>query len=105
FLNGDCSGAPIANSGSVGPLDSTGHFDATAFAFTVNTASLRAFKAHYEGDAEYDPSVGPCEPLRVVDAKISISPNGVNRVGATHTFTAHVDVNDGTGFVNATDGT
>jgi hypothetical protein len=44
---------------------------------------------------------------RFVDANIQISPNGVNRVGATHTFTAHVNVNDGLGggFVNAPDGT
>ena len=41
----------------------------------------------------------------MVDANISITPNGVNRVGDTHTFTAHVNVNDGTGFVNAPDGT
>jgi hypothetical protein len=40
-----------------------------------------------------------------VDAKISITPNGTNAVGATHTFTAHVDVNPGTGFVSAPAGT
>ena len=51
------------------------------------------------------PSDGACEPLQVVDANIQITPNGVNRVGQTHTFTAHVNVNDGTGFVNAPDGT
>ena len=53
FLNGTCAGAPAANSGSVGPLDGTGHFDATGFAFTVNAAGFRAFRAHYEGDATY----------------------------------------------------
>ncbi len=42
-----------------------------------------------------------------VDANIQITPNGVNRVGEPHTFTAHVNVNtgDGNGFVNAPDGT
>jgi hypothetical protein len=40
-----------------------------------------------------------------VDAKISITPNGVNEVNHAHTFTGHVDVNPGTGFVNAAAGT
>ena len=42
-----------------------------------------------------------------VDANIQITPNGVNRVGQTHTFTAHVNINagDGNGFVNAPNGT
>ena len=101
FLNGDCSGAPAQNSGPVGPLSAAGQFDATAFAFPVNAAGFFAFRAHYLGDPTYNPSDGLCEPLRVVDANIQISPNGVNRVGATHTFTAHVNVNDGTGFVPA----
>src|SRR4029079_4209562 len=57
------------------------------------------------GDATYTPSDGPCEPLRVVDANIQVTPPGINPVGATHTFTGHVNVNDGTGFVNAPDGT
>ena len=71
----------------------------------MNSAGFRAFRAHYEGDATYLPSDGACEPLQVVDANIQITPNGVNRVGQTHTFTAHVNVNDGNGFVNAPDGT
>jgi hypothetical protein len=42
-----------------------------------------------------------------VDAKISITPqSAINPVTATHTFTAHVDIDTGTGtFVNAPDGT
>ncbi len=64
FLNGTCTGAPAANSGSIGPL-SAGQFDATGFSFTVNTAGMRAFKAHYEGDALYAASDGACEPLSV----------------------------------------
>src|SRR5450759_1202396 len=31
FTNNTCAGAPAASSGSVGPLDATGHFDATGF--------------------------------------------------------------------------
>jgi len=103
FLNGTCTGTPVTNSGAI-PLTANGTVDATGFAFTVTTG-MRAFQAHYEGDATYLPSNGACEPLRVVDANIQITPTATNRVGATHTFTAHVNVNDGTGSVPAPDGT
>ena len=108
FLNGDCSGAPAVNSGSVGPLAPSGGsnaaFDATAFSFTVNTAGMRAFRGHYLGDPgnpAYSPSDGPCEPLNVVDARIFVTPDGVNHIGVLHTLTGHVQVNDGTGWVDA----
>ena len=41
------------------------------------------------------------------DANIQITPNGTNRVGDPHTFTAHVnaDLGEGGGFQNAPDGT
>jgi hypothetical protein len=106
FLNGTCAGAPAVNSGSVGPLTAGGTFDATAFNFTVNSAGARAFKAHYEGDGTYTGSDGPCEALAVVDANIQITPaTAVNPVGTNHTLTGHVNVNPGTGFVNAPAGT
>jgi RTX calcium-binding nonapeptide repeat (4 copies) len=105
FLNGTCVGSRAASSGSIGPLSPSGQFDGVGFAFTVNSAGFRGFMAHYEGDASYGPSDGACESLRVVDANIQITPNGVNRVGQPHTFMGHVNVNDGTGFVNAPDGT
>ena len=106
FLNGDCSGAPVASSGSLGPLDASGQFDATAFSFTVNTPGMRAFRASYLGSGAYLPSTGACEPLQVVDANIQISPlQATNPVGTNHTLTGHVNVNSGSGFVNAPDGT
>lgn len=43
--------------------------------------------------------------VNVVDAKISITPNGTNEINHKHIFTGHVDVNTGSGFVNAPDGT
>ena len=73
FLNGDCSGAPAVIGGPFG-LDAAGQVDATGFAFTVNTAGSRAFRAHYLGDPTYVGSDGACEPLRVVDANIQITP-------------------------------
>ena len=87
------------------PLGAAGTVDVTAFSFTVNTpAAARSWRTTL-GDALYLASDGPCEPLQVVDANVSITPNGTNPVGTTHTFTGHVNVNDGTGFVNAPAGT
>ena len=105
FLNGTCTGAAAANSGSIGPLNASGQLDATGFAFTVNSPGFRSFKAHYEGDSLYNSSDGDCEPLRVVDANVQITPDAINPVGTNHVFTGHVNVNDGTGFTNAPDGT
>ncbi len=44
---------------------------------------------------------------RFVDARINISPDGVNSIGESHTFTVKVETDDGTGsgFTDATDGT
>src|SRR5262249_55117874 len=96
FTNGTCSGNPAANSGNE-TLDANGQVDATNFPQGPLSAGMYGFEAHYLGDATYNPSDGTCEPLQIVDANISITPNGVNRVGQTHPFTAHVNVNDGTG--------
>ena len=74
FTNGDCSGTPAANSGNV-TLDANGLADSTAFARGPLGAGTYAFRAHYLGDATYNPSDGPCEPLRVVDANIQIGPS------------------------------
>ncbi len=40
-----------------------------------------------------------------VSAKISITPDGTNEINHKHIFTAHVDVDNGSGFANAPDGT
>jgi uncharacterized repeat protein (TIGR01451 family) len=105
FTNGTCSGAPQSNSGNVA-LDATGHADATGFVRIPSTAGLFAFKAHYLGNGTYIASDGPCEPLRVVDANIQITPaTAVNLLGQTHTLTGHVNVSDGGSFVNAPNGT
>ena len=82
--------------------------DATSFPQGPLSAGLYSFQATYLGDWEYNASPpGDCEPLRVVDANIQITPSrGTNRVEHVRTRSAgHVNVNDGTGFVNAPDGT
>jgi hypothetical protein len=40
-----------------------------------------------------------------VDARISIEEDGINEIGDPHNFTAHVEINDGTGWMDAPDGT
>jgi len=112
FTNGTCTGNPQDTSAAFaltnGQADTaTPGVGETAFVKGPLAAGLYGFKAHYLGDNNFMlPSDGPCEPLRVVDAKISISPStATNRVGDPHVFTAHVEINDGTGWSNAPTGT
>jgi hypothetical protein len=100
FLNAGCTGSPAATSAPTA-LTAAGDVDVTAFAFPVNSTGGRAFKAHYLGDGTYAEADGPCEPLQVVNAKISIAPNATNAVGQPHTFTVTVQKDTGSGFVAA----
>ncbi|MFL6007695.1 MAG: Ig-like domain repeat protein [Gaiellaceae bacterium] len=105
FTNANCAGEPAATSGSA-TLDASGHADATAFPQGPLASGFYGFKAHYAGDAVYATATGACEPLRVVDASIQLTPGtATNEVGSAHTFTAHVNVNDGSGAANAPAGT
>jgi uncharacterized repeat protein (TIGR01451 family) len=105
FTNNTCSGTPASNSGNVA-LAANGTVDATGFAKGPLAAGLYGFRAHYLGNGAFLPSDGPCEPLRVVDANIQITPaSAVNPISTNHTLTGHVNVNDGSGFVNAPNGT
>jgi hypothetical protein len=96
FLNGNCSGNAAAS--ATVALNASGQVDATGFAFTVNSAAQRAFRATYLGDSTYNASTGACEPLQVVDANIQITPQtATNPINTDHTLTVHVNVNDGLG--------
>jgi hypothetical protein len=79
----------------------------TSFQRGPLAAGLYSFRAHFTPDdaTGFLASTGDCEPLRVVDANIRITSDGVNRVGQPHTFTGVLKVNDGTGEVNAPNGT
>jgi len=107
FTNNTCTGAPVTTSAAQTLVNGT--VDATAFPQGPLAVGLYGFKAHYLGNPAnpvYSPSDGPCEPLQVVDANIQITPATANNpVGAPHVFTAHVNVNTGTGFENAPAGT
>src|SRR5215212_7746373 len=100
FENFDCTGTPKATSGNV-TLNGNGQADGTSFPQLPAAPGLYSFKAHYKGDATYSPSDGACEPLRVADARITISQSGTNAVGQPHTFTVFVEKNDGSGWVPA----
>jgi uncharacterized repeat protein (TIGR01451 family) len=105
FTNNTCSGTPQSTSAPVA-LDASGHADMTAFAKDPLAAGLFGFKAHFAGSGIYLPSVGACEPLRVVDANIQVTPaSAINPIGTNHTLTGHVNVNSGSGFANAPAGT
>jgi hypothetical protein len=109
FTNNTCAGSPAATSGPVGPLNGSGQFDATGFAQGPLVPGLYGFQATYDGDPTYAPSnPGACEPLRVVDANIHLTPaTATNPTGTNHVLTCHINVNDGSGggYVNAPDGT
>jgi hypothetical protein len=108
FANSSCTGAPASTSAPIA-LGPGGTVDASGFARGPLAAGFYGFRAHYLGDPgnpRYEPSDGPCEPLQVVDANIQITPpTAVNPVGTNHTLTGHVNLNDGSGFVNAPAGT
>ena len=98
FTNNTCDGAGVGKgtvalaAGVAHPSDATGALATGQY----------SFRAHYNGNDNFDPSTSPCEPFQVVDANIQITPlAATNEVGSAHTFTAHVNVNDGSGFVNA----
>jgi len=100
----DCSGNP-ADAASTDALDANGQ------ALNVHPegplpVGLYSYQATYPGDGGFGASPGACESLRVVDANIQISPqNATNPVGANHTLIGQVNVNYGSGQVNAPDGT
>jgi hypothetical protein len=102
----DCSGNPV-DAASTDPLDGNGQ------ALNVHpegplAAGLYSYQAVYPGspDGAYTGSTGACEPLRVVDANIQITPpTATNRVGTNHTLTCHINTNDGSGYLPAPDGT
>jgi len=105
FTGNQCLGNPVATSTPI-PLGANGTVDATGFTQGPLAAGLYGFLAHYAGDNTYAPSNGPCEPLRVVDANLQLAPaTATNPVNANHILTCHINVNDGTGEVNAPNGT
>jgi hypothetical protein len=93
FTNATCAGPPASNEA---PIASPPY---SSIPRTLG-AGQYGFVAQYLGDVNYPPGDSTCEPFRILDANIQISPlTATNVIGATHTLTAHVNANDGTGFV------
>ncbi len=65
FTNGSCSGNPLLTSGTFSL--SNGSVDGTSFTQTPSAAGSYAFRAVYGGDATYNGTTGPCEPLTVTN--------------------------------------
>ena len=64
FTNGTCAGTPAATSGTF-TLDAGGVVDANDVHADAAHRGRFAFQATYAGDATYNGSTGPCEPLTV----------------------------------------
>lgn len=81
-----------------------GFIDATALGVS---GCFAAFNAKSRASAAWDSELKDIAfgEFNTCDARITISPNGVNEVGTTHTFTGHVDVNATGSFTSAPDGT
>ncbi len=103
--NGACPAPPGPFTGTT---DADGHFSVTFTSTCPGTVTGHASTTlAVNGSAPFDIATSPDATKVFQDANIQITPNGTNRVGAPHTFTAHVNANlgDGAGFVNAPDGT
>ncbi|MGH2701706.1 MAG: Ig-like domain-containing protein [Actinomycetota bacterium] len=61
FTNGTCSGTPAAVESDVA-LDGGGTAESSTF---TTVQGDMAYLVHYDGDANYNPGDGPCEPLKV----------------------------------------
>ena len=66
YSNGTCTGTATATSSALSL--SGGSIDATTFAQGPLAPGSYSFKAHYNGDSNYNPADGPCEALTVSKA-------------------------------------
>jgi len=101
-----CSGTPAATFPNVTTSDTVAPAHYTSPNFTPTTPGIYQFVATYAGGLAFSKCGDTTEQFRAVDANITISPlAATNAIGSGHVFTATVKVNDGSGYVNAPDGT
>ena len=98
----DSAGGTITQLPANGMLE--GYVDATALGVSgcFSSFNVKSRTSHSWSSELKDFVIGN---FNTCDANISITPNGVNEVGDTHTFTGHVNVNPDGPFVNAPAGT
>ena len=92
FTNGTCSGDSVsAGSASVNGAGIAHPSDVE----TPNAAATFAFQGTYSGDANYNTSTGPCEPLVVTKVDLEITKTASQpAVGAGQPFTYTIGVNN-----------
>jgi hypothetical protein len=106
YSNLACTGASVDQTGvAVTAGAQTGTAESSGFTTTVGQFGYIA--EFVSGNTALAANAtGVCEPFSAVDANIQITPaTDTDPVGDTHTLTVHVNVNPGTGFVNAPAGT
>jgi uncharacterized repeat protein (TIGR01451 family) len=110
----DCTGAAVFTSSPAVAVNGPGNYNSGSFKPTA--PGTYDWKVTYSGDPSNlvlpiestcgDTSGANNEVSRVVDANIEITPaNATNAIGTNHTLTAHVRVNDGSGYKDAPAGT
>ena len=103
--------APDSKSDTCAPADREVNGGELTCTLTINSATAGIFTANATaqvtiGDVVFNLATngqggsGPAVKT-YVDARISVGPDGVNAVGDPHPVNAHLEVNDGTGWVNA----
>jgi hypothetical protein len=105
FTTFDCTGSSVDQTVSVPGGSVTATVESASFTPLVGSYS---FNANFlSGNTSVVTNgVSTCEPFRVVDASIAISPlTATNPVNQAHTITATVTQNDGTGSTPAPNGT
>lgn len=102
--------APVVTTSATGIVTATCELviDSDIAAVYTANAALHATVAGVTLDRSTSATSGPGgsgpATKTYVDARITLAPNGVNEVGKTHTMTATVEVNDGSGWSAAPDG-
>lgn len=98
---------PDAATLSCGTQQGTSGTATRSCTLTINDSTAGVYTAHATAPVDIDgvhfdlatngqaPNSGPAAKT-YVDARLSLSPNGINEVGTPHTVTALVEVNDGT---------
>ena len=106
-VGGSCTVTDTSPDAGIDEVQACATFTVLGVTFTDICTTDRT-PAPTTDDCETTPTVTPLGENAVkcwVDARISITPNGNNPVNSPHTFTCTIEVDTGSGFVDADDGT
>ena len=107
------SGPGVLSAASCTTVGTSGECSITLVSATAGVTTLRASTSVVVGGLTLDRATGDAQAgdsadavKTFVDANIQISPlSDINPVGTNHTLTGHVNVDAGSGFANAPNGT